>query len=262
MAQTSGVKPLTHINEQTGRPYERRHEVERKIEEALSLDQVDLLERIEIHERSDPRFLEEECLVYLLREYSREETRRGIVNAIFEQLRSRTEKFLRFELRKLNIDDIEDAWQDVMDVIHTKITGSDDLGDFAQVNFRSFLAAKVSDVRRKHLRRQNSDSRNVTPSWVHGSEPAGELEGEEKYLEPTNDTYLGEDVMNHELLSALSPDDRKLVELRLLGLPIEHTDPSVPTISRYFGVTPRTINNRLHALQRFASEWLEKEKGS
>lgn len=262
MAQTRSVKPLTHVNEHTGLPYERKPDVERKIGETLSLEQATLMSRIRLRDRSDPQFLEEECLVYLLREYGPEETNKHLVNDIFEELRSRTEKFLRFELRKLHVDRLEDAWQDVMDVIYSKITGPDDLGDFAQVNFRSFLAAKVSDVRRKYLRQQNRDNRNVAPAWAHGSEPVGELEPEDKYIEPTTEHYLGEDMMNQELLDTLSPDDRRLVELRLLGLPIEHMDPSVPTISRYFSVTPRTINNRLRSLQRFTLEWLEKEKGS
>lgn len=225
------------------------------------LEQAALMERVHVRDREHERFLEEECLVYLLREYSPEEANRRLVDDIFEELRARTEKFLRFELRALDAERKEDAWQDVMDALYTKITGPDDLGDFAQVNFRSFLAAKVSDVRRRYLKQQNRDNRNVAPAWAHGSEPVGELEQDDKYPEPATEGDLGEDMMNQELLNALSADDRRLIELRLLGLPIEDQDPSVPTISKYFGVTPRTINNRLRALQRFTLEWLEKERG-
>ena len=71
--------------------------------------------------------------MYLLREYSLQGANRRLVSDIFEELRSRTEKFLRFELRKLEADRLEDAWQDVMNVLYSKITGSDDFGDFAQV---------------------------------------------------------------------------------------------------------------------------------
>ena len=112
------------------------------------------------------------------------------------------------------------------------------------------------------MRQQYRDNQNVAPSWAHGSEPAGELEPQDKFVEPTTETYLGEGMMNQELLTLYLPTTAGWWNCGFWALPIEHMDPSVPTISRYFGVTSRTINNRLRSLQRFTLEWMEKEKGS
>jgi hypothetical protein len=259
VATPTGLRPLTRTNGATGRPFERDAAVERQIGEALALEPEALVARAHVRDRCDERFLREECLVYLIREYSRDATERGqarwLASDLSGELLLRMEGYLGSELRRLGPDHFEEAGDEVVANVFGKITDQQsDIADFAQVSFWTFLAAKVSDAYRKHLTQLKKEQSQVAPAWVHGSEPAGDLElsGSHGDLEPEPATgpEIDAGLLSEELLGRLTGHHLVAMKLHLAGWPIESKNDSEPTISRYFGKTPRTINNWLREAQK------------
>jgi hypothetical protein len=244
------LRPLTRTNGTTGRPFRRDPDVERQICEALALEPANLLARARVRDRCDSQFLREECLVYLIREHNRDGASRWLASDLSGELLLRIEGYLGHELRRLGPDHYEEAGDEVVAKLFEKITDlQSDLGDFAQVSFWTFLAAKVSDAYRKHLTQLRKERSQVAPPWVHGGEPAGDRE-----QSPLDGNLLPEPAAGHDIDANLLAEEllgglegRHLVALRLhmAGWPIESNNSSEPTISRYFGKTPRTINNWL-----------------
>src|SRR5689334_4879231 len=68
MKKAQQLRPLTRCNK-SGVQYERTPEVDLQITEALGLDIPSLLARAENRDYKTPTFLQEECLVYLIRDY-------------------------------------------------------------------------------------------------------------------------------------------------------------------------------------------------
>ncbi len=257
---------LTHTNGLTGQPFRRDPEVERQISEALALDPAVLVERARVRDRQDPRFLREECLVYLIRECSAEGRGNGrtrwLASDLAAELLVRIEGYLGRELRRLGPDHYEEASDEVVAKLFEKITDrQSDLGDFAQVSFWTFLAAKVSDAYRKHVNRLKKEQSEVAPAWVHGGEPEGESEqpGEAEWEpEPASEHErsggLDGKLLTEELLGVLPRHYYVMMKLHLAGWPIESKSDNEQTISGYFGKTPRTINNWLRDAQRQLAE--------
>jgi hypothetical protein len=238
--------------------------VERQIIEALALDPPALVERAKVRDRQHPRFLREECLVYLIRERGRDGDMRRLASDLAGELLARIEGYLGRELRRLGPDHFEEASDEVVARLFERITDvHSDLGDFAQVSFWTFLAAKVSDAYRKHLTWIRKEQSEIAPAWVHGSEPAGASEqpGEADWEpEPASGPGLDGKLMTEELLSALPEHYYVMMKLHLAGWPIESRNDSEQTISRYFGKTSRTINNWLRDAQRqLAQAWKRDE---
>lgn len=254
---TTSLRPLTRPNGATGQPFKRDPGVEAQISEALLLDPSLLRARAKIRDRGNPGFLQEECLVYLVREYSRDATMRHLGSDIAGELLTRIEGYLGRELRRLGPEHYEEASDEVVATLFGKITDQgSDVGDFAQVSFWTFLAAKVSDAYRKHLRLLKKEQAQVAPAWVHGSEPPGEGDGQgEGYQkEPAAGPSLERAVLTEELLGTLTGHHLTAMKLHLAGWPIESKHETEATISRYFGRTPRTINNWLREAQRILKE--------
>jgi hypothetical protein len=65
--QFSGIRPLTHIVGE--RVYCRSADVEAQIASALMLDRVELCQRAQQRDHTQPEYLRPECLVYLIREF-------------------------------------------------------------------------------------------------------------------------------------------------------------------------------------------------
>ncbi|MFL5733043.1 MAG: hypothetical protein ACJ78Q_07550 [Chloroflexia bacterium] len=246
----TGIKPLTHLNGATGRPFQRDPEVEEQICTALALEPGALVVRAGVRDRSDPRFLREECLVYLIRELNQDAERRRVASDLSGELLLRIEGYLARELRRLGPDHYEEAGDEVVTKLFDKITDPHtDLGDFAQVSFWTFLAAKVSDAYRRHLTQLTKERSQVAPAWVHGGEAVGDQDGsrqgEDLEPEPTTGPELDTSLLAEELLDSLSGHHLAVMKLHMAGWPISSKNSGEPTISRYFGKTPRTINNWL-----------------
>lgn len=258
----TSLKSLTHLNGKTGQPFERDLDIERQIVEALGLAPDALRERVLVRERSSMQFLREECLVYLIREYAHEGKMRRLASDLSEALLTRIEGYLASQLGRLGVEHAEEAGDEVIVKLFARITDQgSDLGDFAQVNFWSFLAAKISDAYRKHLTQLNRERRTAAPSWVHGMEMVGDLDAgaQKEDREPIRAPDIASEILNEELLSNLGEPYLTAMKLNLAGWPIESQKPGEPTISGFFGKTPRTINNWLRAAEETLRQAMQRD---
>ena len=67
-------------------------------------------------------------------------------------------------------------------------------------------------------------------------------------------------LLTDEALALLEPNVRTAFLLRAEGWPVEDRDPSVPTISRLFGKTSRTIRYWLAQADEQLAAWRAEEK--
>lgn len=256
------IRPLTRASKETGQLYRRDPQVEQQITEALTLDPAALVERAAVTSREDPRFLNEETLVYMIREYH-DRKQPALVGDLTEALLRRCSPYIEGQLRKLGADRQEDASNDVVEMLFTRILDpSSDRGDFLQVRFWPFLNRMIADTFRRQLGLMKKAGQEVAPDWVHGAEPAGDAEPDGHYIAPVPSHGLSQEqrALMEDALAHLDEPYRTLVVLRYYDdWPVESNDPSVLTISRYYAKTPRTIRNWLNTADEQLRAWREGE---
>jgi len=127
-------KPLTRCN-QSGAPYIRTEKIEEEIRSALVLDWQSLIARAQISDKTSPDFLQEESLVYYIRE-ALFQNEKAAVNSLFYVLHERCVKYIHYYFRSFSIDRQQDAFQNIItNVVNKIINLDDDSGDFFQVRF-------------------------------------------------------------------------------------------------------------------------------
>jgi DNA-directed RNA polymerase specialized sigma24 family protein len=257
-----GIRPLTRVSEKTGEVYRREADVEQQIAELSAMSLPDLLIRVDTAGRDDAGHVKEEALVYLIREnYMRGQRR--TVEELSAVLLTRCEGHIRSMLYGLSAEHLEEAEDEVVENLFERILDrTSDRGDFLQVRFWTFLTRLATDASRKHLTLMKKTARDVAPEWIHGAEPADEPQGDTHYVAPVaaGGLNMEERVLLNEALASLDEPYRTLVVLRhYYDWPIEGDDPDVPTISGYFGRTPRTIRNWMNTAQDRLRAWREGE---
>lgn len=269
------VRPLTHRNRQ-GEIYQRTEVVEKQIRSALSLGSAAMIEEARIRNNTAPNYLQEECLVYLIREYKSRGERR-IVEELSEILLRRCSKYINDGVRNLrskhdHSERVEHAFRDVVDELFEQILDIEsDRGDFLQVRFWPVVGKLRISAFNRCLEDLNRAKDAVTWDSVAGYEGHSE-EGEEKRgrkrrgsdSEPPQEAGLSAEQRAAYLDAAREVLDRvdepyktAFVLHHCHDWPIETKDPRLPSISGYFGKTPRTISDWL----RRAEEMIERWKG-
>jgi hypothetical protein len=235
------VIPLTRTN-LDGDLYQRLEAVETQINEALKLNSVALIERAKISDEKTPEFVQEECLVALIRAALLSKADR-LAHSLIEVLFSRCVGFIYNHLKFENKDRRERAYEEVVGKILDKIldlkTNKD---DFLQVRFWIVIKRLAVNTFNKFLRDPIENTLDNSP----------EFDVFERGYYRTNDEPLKyllaketvEDVKR--ILSELSQRHLDVFILRYLDeWPIESNDTNKITLSNYFGVTPKTIRNWL-----------------
>jgi DNA-directed RNA polymerase specialized sigma24 family protein len=251
------VEPLTHCNLQ-GVRYRREPAVEAQIAQARALGPADLVARAQLVDKSDPRYLQEETLSYLIRRAHRgaEDT---LVNDLAEVLVARCTAYLKATLRPLQQGKLEEVIADALAEIFEKLVepvGSD-AGDFLQVRFWVVVKRLGWAAHKRAVEELQRESIFVT------LEPTGDgfEDDEDRALEiedrvtPPVDTQL----LNDEALSLLEPNLREAFVLKVEGWPIEDRDPNIMTISKHFGKTSRTIRNWIAEAEKQLAAWRDEE---
>ncbi|MBK9314543.1 MAG: sigma-70 family RNA polymerase sigma factor [Acidobacteria bacterium] len=255
--KTIKIDPLTRTN-LGGKPYQRTPQVESQIVEALALDESELAERLDIRDFKTEGYFQEECLVYMIRRYQREE-RKDLVNKLTERLIQRCAKRINdrvsFSLDPVYVDD---CYGEVIAVGFGQILDLDsDRGDFAQVRFWLWLDRVISNVMQRYWKRQRKD-------WVTDSIDCDEEEDEgrglalHQKLEAVADKSAPPDwhFVTAEALRLLNPNERQAFLLRHYAeWEIENQNPEVMTISRYFDRSPRTIRYWLTSAEKKLQDW-------
>ena len=112
-----------------------------------------MVERARLSDHQSPDYLQEESLVYLLREYHRIGDTH-VVNELTAVLLRRCAKSVDDRLKALGPDTAEDAFREVVGTLTRRIFDLDsDQGDFFQVRFWVALDALALSAFNRHVRR-------------------------------------------------------------------------------------------------------------
>lgn len=252
------LHPLTRCNSE-GVIYQRTEIVEAQIVVALALPPWQLIERAQITDYQSPFYLKEECLVYLIREYY-QHGYESIVNDLSAVLLLRCEHVIKAKLSIFGPIVLEDARQDVIAEVFAQIVDLDsDRGDFLQVRFQVVLRRLVIEAFRRQ-RRERKQEAMQTVLFMSDQNAETESDGSapgnlvEEIVAPGISTE--EWILCRDALFSLDSPHRTAYVLRYYyGWPVEDRDPSVPTISRYFKKTSRTIRTWLREAEQAIERW-------
>ena len=253
------VQPLTHCNS-AGEVYQRIASVQRQIEAALTLTSSQLIERAQLSDDQVPDYFQEECLVYLIREFHR----RGdepIVNDLSEILLRRCKSMTYGRLQALGLQAVDDAFSDVIWDLFTRILDLEsDRGDFLQVRFGLALKSLIIGVYNQYVRGMKKEAEYTVPlSSIAGYEPEGgdDVRNSAQPGDVADPSISMEQrLLYREGLGSLEEPYRTAFILRYYEeWQIEAKDASEPTLSRYFGRTPRTIRTWLMQAEQMLERW-------
>jgi DNA-directed RNA polymerase specialized sigma24 family protein len=260
------IQPLTHCTS-AGEVYQRTASVHAQIEVALTLTSSQLIEQARISDSQSPDYFQEECLVYLIRDFHRRSDTRT-VNDLAELLIRRCQRMIYGRLLAFDLESVEDAVQDVIaDLFDHILDLKSGRSDFLQVRFWLALKSLIISVYRRYLA-QAEKAENVIPL----SSLAG-YELEKVNNDMPTDVSL-DDVVDHSIsverlalcregLMVLEERYRRVFIMRYYGgWQIESTDPSMPTLSRYFKKTPRTIQSWLTYAENVLEHWRGEQYGA
>ena len=257
-------EPLTHKNA-SGKVYERHDDVVRQIVEVARLDREELHARARLDEETSPDFLKEECLVYLIR-HSYRTGDKLLLDRLSEVLLSRCSKAVDSRLSSLDRDSRKEGDNDVIEQLFTRILDLDsDRGDFLQVRFWVVLKRLTIDAYSKQVARLERDVANVPlasfTEYGSGDElaPGGMGRLPSALMTRGAESVAVENAQIREALNRLDEPYRSAFLLRHAGWAIEDQDPGVPTISRQFEKTPRTIRNWLKKADEQLAAWREEQ---
>ncbi len=258
----SRVRPLT-LRDGSGALYGHVPAVAQKIEAALDLPASELIARAALGPAA-PDHLSNECLAYLLREFQRAGDQH-LVAALAGVLLRRCASSMRARLRLNNETLREEAYEEAVRRLLTRLLDlNGDKSDYFQVRFADALKALTIDVFRKYLRMQEKQERTVPLS--HAGDEDDDAAGIDELPDTAPDPFMQLDQAErrervYAALAQLPPEIHRAVVLKYVdGWPIEHSDPSVPTISARFNKTPRTINNWLRQAKRALAESLGEQE--
>lgn len=268
------VRPLTRRNRQ-GAVYQRTEAVEEQIRSALSLKPAAIIKEALVRDFRAPNYLEEECLVYLIREYtSRGEQR--VVEELSVVLLLRCSKYINEGVQNLrsergdHSERVEHAFRDVVKELFDQMLDlASDRGDFLQVRFWPVVEKLRIGAFKRHLEDLHRAEEAVAWDSVAGYEQRSE-EGEGQRgrkrrasdSEPPQEASLSAEQRAvyldaaREVLDRVDEPYRTAFVLRHYhDWPIETEDTRLPSISEYFGKTPRTIREWLKRAKEMIERW-------
>ena len=247
------IKPLTRRNLQ-GVVYERLDPVNVQIQNALRLTPESLIERTRLREIESPLYLQEEALVYLIREYHLE-NRRSLVDSLTEELLRRcTNRISNLVRESVETRYTKDCFRHIVAEVFERVLDLEsDRGDFAQVRFWLFLNRQIVEGIKQYLKEQNRDALTESLDWDEDADSDGpsaiEVADEKNFPIDDRAAY-------REGLSVLNEPYRTAFVLRHYeNWQIESEDPNEPTISRHFGRSSRTIRHWLMKASEELRNW-------
>jgi RNA polymerase sigma factor (sigma-70 family) len=249
------IQPLTHCNLE-GAVFQRPPEAERQIADALRVDPAEWPARASIADRAAAGYLQEEALVYLLRVAARARNTR-LVGDLSEALLRRCASYVHARLWKLGKDAADDGYNDVVQQLFERILDLDtDRGDFFQVRFWLGLERLTTRAFNTLAKEYNRGRQTISISQLAGynhddNDDLRTVRAPELDV-PSDERF----VLIRDALDHVDEPYRTAFLLRHLARwPTEDQDPTVQTISTYFGKTSRTIRNWLERAEEQLQQW-------
>lgn len=255
------IRPLTHTSK-TGALYYRDASVEQQILSLADLPGDEVLTRAHDQAKDSPGYIQEEALVYWIREYLyRGDSRRA--SELAGILLQRCAKWIQSKLRNLEKDAASQAEQDVVGDLFKDIADLDsDRADFLQLRFWLALDRRITNAFHRYIR----DARRTAPlSAPEEGEKFGDDDQVTKGGDSQDSRTVGltaeERVLMQDALAAIDDPYRTAFILRHYhDWPIESKDADVLTISSYYKKEPRTIRNWLKRAEQALRAWENEER--
>jgi DNA-directed RNA polymerase specialized sigma24 family protein len=207
---------------------------------------------------TSPDYLQEECLVYFIRDYFRK-GQKDIVNNLSKILLHRSAKNINGQLQPLEPDTNRDAYNDVINELFVRIFDlQNDRADFLQVRYWHALKMLTISVFRNYCKFSKRAQRTVSLSTLedldfHATDHEVTSVSWDDVLNPP--PSVEQLALKGDALSILDERHRTAFILYHEGWQVESQDPAEPTISSLFQVTGRTIRNWLKEAQQQLERW-------
>ncbi|CAN5643856.1 hypothetical protein BH20ACI4_BH20ACI4_07870 [soil metagenome] len=227
--------------------YERQPEIENQIKEVLQISKTELAARLAIENFRSPDYLKGEILVCLL-DLARVENQPLIYDSVADKLARIGNKIIRKLLRGKGFDEnfVEEAVGEIIVEMFVQILGRAEKSyDFWEVCFYNSLEKLTNNYLRKHGAKAKSTD---TFSDLSNAENENEFDFESNLPNFENLT-IEKRFEVKEILTKLSEEDRKIFIFFHAG------DWTQAEIAQFFGVTARTIRNRLTQIDEFLKDF-------
>ncbi len=246
--------PLRKVGKD-GTLYQRRPEIEAQLDALATLLRSDLAERCQIGDPAHKDYIPSECLLHLVRGCRSDNSDRHF-EVLFRTLRQRVigrlpapeigygaDGGIMFSHRNTSINEaVMDRFQELL---VSDRSGYDARLDYFEVNFDAAVAALRQDGRRKALKEEKRSE--PISSDDEASELNAEIEKAAAAQNPISDSKFDDPAYRSRIYAAidsLPEDQRRVLELLRLGIPIDSKEPDVQTIVQILGCVEKTVRNR------------------
>ncbi|MDA9451088.1 hypothetical protein XI01_30930 [Bradyrhizobium sp. CCBAU 21360] len=238
-----------------GTLYQRRLDVEKRLDGLLQLSRSELGDRCKINDPGDPDYLPPECLLHLVRTCRSDNSDR-FFEMTFRALRQRLLARLpnpdiagqadgKALASQRNLKIREYVMDRFMTMLMTDRAGYDDRLDYFEVNFDGAIATLRLDGRKKAFREEKRSEPMTYDDET--TELNAEIEEAAAAQNPLSDSKLDDPAYRSRLYAAIDslPDDqRRVIDLLLRGYQIDSKEPGVQTIAQIIGCVEQTVRNR------------------
>lgn len=236
-----------------GQPYFRPAEVEAQLSQLEALGRDEIARRLPIRDRASAEWLRPETVLHLLRG-TRRDNDDAFFELLFRTLRGRVLAALpAVERHGAARADVVSALVDVRDHVTSRFLDMlcmdresyDERLDFFEIRFDSAIAS----MRATAWRKIGGDASRLQPlSYDDDNAPTKDVEDAlARAAEPASSAIEAADDRSRLLaaISLLPEDQRKVVVMKMEGLPIESKDPDAPSMVKALGCAEKTVRLRL-----------------
>lgn len=235
--------------------YQRRPEIETRLETLAKHSHAELAEYCAIRDPADKDYVPSECLLHFVRGCRSDNSDRHF-ESLFRVLRQRVIARLprpdigqgaegEVLVSDRNIKIYESVMDRFQELLVSDRRAYDDRLDYFEVNFDDALSTLRLDGGRKALKEEKR-----TESMTYDddtSELNAEIEEAAAAQNPISESKFDDPAYRSRLyaaIDALPEDQRRVLELLRLGIPIDSKEPGVQTIVRILGCSEKTVRNR------------------
>lgn len=246
--------PLRKL-QKDGTLYQRRPDIESRLDALLLRPRSEIQGLCKTAAPADGDHLPSECLLHLVRGCRSDNSDKHF-EALFFALRERV--IMRLPAAELghnldgkvlasqrNIKIAEYVLDRFQALLVTDRTGYDERLDYFEVNFDAAIASLRLDAKRKAFKEEKRTEPMTYDDET--SELNAEIEEAAAAQNPSSESRLDDPAYRSRFYAAidtLPEDQRRVMELLLLGIPIDSKEPGVQTIVHILGCAEKTVRNR------------------